>query len=243
MSWYSLQIPLPANAKGNFRSALAAGSTASGWRVDPVVFHHDDQGETLNSSFPGFRVGQQGRNGVIYAVGAEECAYLAGNGHLISEIVQRQYNLQQIRDYRQGGGYSVASKHPGRLWKYILPTMVFQKKKADYEQYGQECKQYGKAKTELNKTVHKRIKGIIRRDILLHCDYMGVPVDEDFTLGDVAVERFVPVRVHGGRYFLAAVGVTFKTSLALVGVYHLGYLKARGKGRVVSLNGRGGGNA
>ena len=238
MSWYSLQIPLPANAKGNFRAALAAGSTA-GWRVDPVVFHHDAQGETLNSSFPGFRVGQQGRNGVIYAVGADECAYLAGNGHLISEIVRKQYDLQQIRDYRQGGGYSVASKHPGRLWKYVLPSLVFLKKADDFKAFGKECLETKR----LNEKAKQKIKGIIRRDILLHCDFMGVMVDEDFTLGDIAVERFVPVHVHSGRYFLAAVGVTFKSSLALVGAYHLGYLKARNKGRVVAINGQGGCNA
>ena len=238
-SWYSLHIPLPKAAKGDFRSALAAGSAVNGWRVDPVVFHHDEQGETLDSAFPGFRVGQQGLSGVIYAVGAEECSYLAGNGHLMTEIIRKQYGLTQTRDYRQGGGYSVASRHPGRLWKYLLPALVFQKTPEDFEKYGRECL----ARGELNEMAHEKIKKIIRRDILLHCDYMGVPVDEDFTLGTIDVERFVPVRIHSDLYFLAAVGVTFKTSLALVGVYHLGYLKARNKGRVVSLNGRGGANA
>ena len=234
MSWYSLSVPLPATDKGDFRSILA-GKTTGGWKIDPVVFHHDDNGDTLNSAFPGFRVGQQNQHGVIYAVGAEECAYLAGNGHLITEIVQKRYGLQQIRDYRQGGGYSVASRHPGRLWKYILPSLVFQKKTKDFKEYGRDCLKSGK----LNVEAREQIKEIIRRDILLHCDYMAVPVEEDFTLGKIAVERFVPVHVHSGRFFLAAVGVTFKTSLSLVGAYHLGYLKARNKGRVVSLNGRG----
>lgn len=60
---------------------------------------------------------------------------------------------------------------------------------------------------------------------------MGCPIDDDFTLGDIAVERFTCVPAKSGkstRVVTVAVGLTFRAGLKLEGVIHVGHMKAKG---------------
>ncbi|MDD2462482.1 MAG: hypothetical protein PHI97_00630 [Desulfobulbus sp.] len=211
----------------NLRAILAKQNDSAdpNRSISREIFHYQENGFPNTSQFPPFRISANGRTGHIYAVGVDAVEYLQENGHKIMRMIS-SFNGQPAPEHRYTGTYSI--HHIPYLRPYFIPRMVINNSRSKYLKIQNDLKN-----NVMTPAIAQMIEDKIRQGILDHATLMGCPIDEDFTLGDIAVERFTCIPAKGGkstRFVTVAVGLTFRAGLRLEGVIHVGHMKAKGYG-------------
>lgn len=195
--------------------------------IIPEIFHYQENGFPNISQFPHFRISANGRTGHIYAVGEDAVEYLQANGHKIMRMIST-FNGQPAPEHRYTGTYTI--HHVPYLRTYFIPRMVINNSRSKYLEIQDDLK-----KNVMTPAIAQMIEDKIRKGILDHAAMMGCPIEEDFTLGDIAVERFtcIPAKDRKStRCVTVAVGMTFRAGLKLEGIIHVGHMKAKGYGLI-----------
>jgi hypothetical protein len=196
------------------------------YKIDEKVFHHSD-GHPNTSTYPFFRIFANGKTGHVYAVGEEAVEYLQANAHKISRMIS-MFLGQPVPEHRYSGVYQLHMIP--YLLDYYIPTMVI----------NNSAKVFSKIKDDLKKNILttkiiQMVEDKIRKDILDHTVIMNTPVAEDFTLGDLKIEKIMGMPVKKGqcnRTVVLAKNVQFRAGLKIEGIIHVGHLKSRGYGLV-----------
>ncbi len=211
-----------------FRKILAKQNdiAQAGEKLDPILFNYTEAGFPRTEQIPEFRISSTGKTGKIFAVGSDAVQYLESNGHKISRFIAN-YLGRPVTEHRQRGEYFFYETN--QLREYKIASMVFMNSAKMYKTHKKDLIQQ-----KLTFALAQVIEQKIRDGILLHAQYLNLPVEPDFTLGDINIKKYIPIKINSraNRYKIAALDVTFRAGLNIGGIVHVGHLKNKGYGLI-----------
>lgn len=160
---------------------------------------------------------------VVYGVGGPAVEWLSANGHRVSATLAKYFGGAHLLDEQRKYG-KCGLRVGNALRKHIIYSLVWQRSAH------REVREDLVADRFDAPRIVKRVEVAIRRGIERQCDLLGCDVPE-YMLGDIVVERSVPIPVKEQKWFGCA-RVTFRSDLIFEGPWHVGYLCARGHGSI-----------
>lgn len=198
--------------------------------IDPSIFHYSSNNKPMTALSP-YRF-SGGKMPSIVAIGNEAVAELQRNAPLISEALSDHFG-KPLNEQKKCS--IVDLKESTEINKYTIKDMIIATKPGNVKRF-LPAVHLQQPTPEIISRIEDLIRsGLDRQSVLIETDIDTL----DFALGDIAVDMGKPnslfVREHKGGQIIGVKKITFRTSLNIIGAWHVGNQVSMGYGSITKM--------